>query len=116
MQSSTLVVAALYSIAPYRYLLVVQLVRISKFHNANISNGMSPSIFINLPNGEPSPDEKRKLYNDLVNSFTGETNAGRIFLTFSEGNDLAPQVQTVPSANDAYYVVLEQRITSRSSA
>lgn len=88
-------------------------VRISKFHNANISNGMSPSIFINLPNGEPSPDEKRKLYNDLVHSFTGETNAGRIFLTFSEGNDLAPQVQTVPSANDAYYVVLEQRITSR---
>lgn len=88
--------------------------RISKFHNANISNGMSPSIFINMPNGEPeSPEEQRKLYEGILDSFTGENNAGRVFLSFSEGQELAPQVTTVPSANDSYYVVLEERISSR---
>jgi len=87
--------------------------RISKFHNANISNGMSPSIFINMPNGEPTPEEQRDLYRGIVDSFTGENNAGRVFLSFSDGAELAPQVTTVPSANDSYYVVLEERISSR---
>lgn len=87
--------------------------RISKYHNANISNGMSGGIFINLPNGEPTPDEQRALYKDLTKSFTGEDNAGRLFLSFSEGAELAPQIQTITSANDDYYTTLETRISSR---
>lgn len=87
--------------------------RVSKFHNANISNGMSPGLFINLPNGEPSDEEKRMLYRDLTDTFSGEENAGRMFLTFSEGSDLSPQITTIPSANDTYYITLEERISSR---
>ncbi len=87
--------------------------RISRFHNANISNGMSPSIFVNLPNGTPTPEEQKTIYRGIVDSFTGENNAGRVFLSFSDGTENAPQVQTVPSANDDYYVVLEERISSR---
>jgi capsid portal protein len=87
--------------------------RISRFHNANISNGMSPSLLINLPNGVPSPEEQRILHRDLNNSFSGENNAGRVFLTFSDGADRAPQLTPVQSANDSYYVVLEERISSR---
>lgn len=87
--------------------------RISRFHNANISNGMSPSLFINMPNGLPSPDEQRTLYRDLVDSFSSENNAGRVFLSFSDGSEKAPQVTTVDSPNDDYYIVLEERITSR---
>jgi len=87
--------------------------RISRFHNANISNGMSPSLLINLPNGVPTPDEQRQLHRDLNESFSGENNAGRVFLTFSDGADRAPQLTPVQSANDSYYVVLEERISSR---
>ena len=87
--------------------------RIAKFHNANISNGMSPSLMINLPNGTPTPDEQRQIHRDLTDSFSGENNAGRVFLTFSDGADRAPQLTPVQSANDDYYVVLEERITSR---
>ncbi len=90
--------------------------RISRFHNANISNGMSPSLFINMPNGLPSPDEQRTLYRDLVDSFSSENNAGRVFLSFSDGSEKAPQVTTVDSPNDDYYIVLEERITSRISS
>lgn len=87
--------------------------RISRFHNANISNGMSPSLLINLPNGVPSPEEQRVLHRELNRSFSGENNAGRVFLTFSDGADRAPQLTPVQSANDSYYVVLEERISSR---
>lgn len=87
--------------------------RISRFHNANISNGMSPSLLINLPNGVPTPEEQRKLHQDLNESFSGENNAGRVFLTFSDGADRAPQLTPVESANDSYYIVLEERIASR---
>lgn len=87
--------------------------RVSVFHNANISNGMSPGLFINFPNGEPTLDERNKLYKDLTNTFAGEKNAGRVFVTFSEGSELKPEVTTIDSANDDYYIVLEQRISSR---
>lgn len=87
--------------------------RISRFHNANISNGMSPSIFINMPNGDPTPEEQKALYRGIVDSFTGENNAGRVFLSFSDGAERAPQITTIPSANDDYYVILEERISSR---
>lgn len=87
--------------------------RISRFHNANISNGMSPGLFINLPGGDPSPDEKRKLYNDLVETFSSEENAGKLFLSFSEGKELSPEIQTIQGANDDYYITLEERISSR---
>ena len=87
--------------------------RIARFHNANISNGMSPSLLINLPNGTPTPDEQRRIHQDLNDSFSGENNAGRVFLTFSDGADRAPQLTPVQSANDSYYVVLEERISSR---
>lgn len=87
--------------------------RISRFHNANISNGLTPSLVINMPNGEPEDADKRRLYNDLNASFSGEDNAGRLFLTFSEGPELAPQIQIIDAANDDYYIILEERITSR---
>jgi len=87
--------------------------RISIFHNANISNGMSPGLFVNLPNGLAAPEERQMIYDDLVRSFSSESNAGKMFLSFSDGPDRAPQVTTIDSANDDYYIVLEQRIASR---
>lgn len=87
--------------------------RISRYHNSNISLGFAGGVLINLPAGEPTPDEQRAIYRDLVKSFTGEDNAGRLFLSFSEGADLAPQIQTIESGNDDYYTTLETRISSR---
>ena len=87
--------------------------RISVFHNANISNGMSPGLFVNLPNGMANPEERQMIYRDLERAFSGAENAGKLFLSFSDGPDRAPQVQTIDSANDDYYIVLEQRISSR---
>jgi hypothetical protein len=86
--------------------------RVSRFHNANISNGLAPSMFVQFRNGIPSPEERRDIYNEIEDTFTGEENAGRFFLAFSEpGKEL--EVTPIENANDDYYITLEQRITSR---
>lgn len=86
--------------------------RISRFHNANISNGLAPSMFVQFRNGIPTPEERRDIYGEIQDTFTGEDQAGRFFLAFSEpGKEL--EVTPIENANDDYYVLLEQRITSR---
>jgi hypothetical protein len=86
--------------------------RISRFHNANISNGLAPSMFVQFRNGIPTPEERRDIYGEIQDTFTGEDQAGRFFLAFSEpGKEL--EVTPIENANDDYYVTLEARITSR---
>lgn len=87
--------------------------RISIFHASHIDNGMFPGIFINLPNGMANDEERRAIYRDLERSFSGAENSGKLFLSFSDGPDRAPQVTTVPAANDDYLILLDQRISAR---
>jgi len=86
--------------------------RIGRFHNANISNGLAPSMFIKFRNGIPSPEERKVVYNEIDEVFAGESNAGRFFLSFSDA-DNAMEVQTLENVNDDYYLALDERITSR---
>ena len=86
--------------------------RVSRFHNANISNGLAPSMFVQFRNGVPTPEERRDIYREIEETFSGEDNAGRFFLAFSEpGKEL--QVTPIENANDDYYITLEERISSR---
>lgn len=86
--------------------------RISRFHNANISQGLAPSLAINFRNGIPSPEERQSILRDIEETFSGEMNAGRFFLLFSEAGKEA-QIQPISAENDQYYITLEERITSR---
>jgi capsid portal protein len=86
--------------------------RVSRFHNANIQNGVSPSMFIQFRNGVPTPDERKEVYKEIDKTFSGEENAGRFFLSFCEpGKEM--EVTPIESANDSYYVLLDERISSR---
>ena len=86
--------------------------RVSKFHNANISNGLAPSMFVQFRNGIPTPEERREIYQEIDDTFSGVENAGRFFLAFSEpGKEM--EVTPVENANDDYYITLEARISSR---
>lgn len=86
--------------------------RISRFHNANISNGLAPSLAINFRNGVPTEDEKQIIYREIQDCYSGEHNAGRFFLMFSEPGREA-EITPIESANDTYYTTLEERVTSR---
>jgi len=86
--------------------------RISRFHNANISNGLAPSMSIVFKNGIPTDEEKVEIYRDIENSFSGEANAGKFFILFAEpGRE--PEVKPIENANDNYYTTLEERVSSR---
>ena len=86
--------------------------RISRFHNQNLKQGLSPSMMIQFRSGIPTPEERRAIYREIDETFSSEQNAGRFFLSFSRpGEEM--QVTPIESANDDYYVTLEQRITSR---
>ena len=86
--------------------------QISRFHANNIANGLAPSMILKFRNGVPSPEERREVYKEIERTFTGTENAGRFFLTFSEpGKEM--EVTPIDSANDDYYLLLEERVSSR---
>ena len=86
--------------------------QVSRFHANNIANGLAPSMFVKFRNGVPSPEERRDVYKEIEKTFTGTENAGRFFLSFSEpGKEM--EVTPIDSANDDYYLLLEERISSR---
>ena len=86
--------------------------KVSRLHVNNISNGLAPSLFISFKNGIPTPEARRDVYKEIEETFAGEENAGRFFLSFSDANT-APEVTPIDAANDDYYLTLDQRITSR---
>lgn len=85
--------------------------RISKYHNANLSQGMFPGLFITLTNGSVNPEERQMIYRDLERAFSGEENAGKLFLSFVDSPDRKPVIETIDQVNDDYYIVLSDRIT-----
>jgi hypothetical protein len=87
-------------------------IRISKFHNSNISNGLAPGMILNMRSGFVEPEQEQQLYRTITETFTGEENSGRFFLNICDaGKEL--QVETIENSNDSYYLTLEERVTSR---
>ena len=86
--------------------------KVSRFHVNNITNGLAPSLFISMKNGIPTPEARRDVYKEIEDTFAGEENAGRFFLSFSDA-DTAPEVTPISAENDDYYLLLEERISSR---
>jgi len=88
-------------------------VSISSFHYYNLQNGLSPSLFIQFMDGMPSPEERQDIYQEIASSWAGVSNVGKFFLSFATDQDHKAEITPIDSANDEYYITLEQRITSR---
>lgn len=84
--------------------------KISRFHVNNISNGLAPSLFISMRQGIPTPENRREVYKEIEETFAGEENAGRFFLSFSDP-DNAPEVTPIEAANDDYMLQLSDHIS-----
>jgi len=88
-------------------------IEVSTLHLSNLANGLNPSLWINFNNGSPDPEQMRDVYESIASGFSGVENTGKFFATFSDSKEMAPEVIPIESANDDYYLNLEQRITSR---
>jgi hypothetical protein len=69
-------------------------------------------MVINFRNGVPTNEERQIIYKEIEDSFSGEYNAGKYMLLFSEPGKEA-QITPIESSNDSYYTTLETRISSR---
>lgn len=63
----------------------------------NICNNLQPSLFVSLNNGVPPPEEREQIFNNMTAKYGSSNNAGKLFLTFSESKDQAPEVTQISS-------------------
>lgn len=80
------------------------------FHKRNLATNLMPSLSIALV-GDPTPEEKEEIYNDLVQSYMGKT-GHKLMLSFSNSADERPIIETISNnGNDAYYLEVLQMAT-----
>jgi hypothetical protein len=68
---------------------------------------------VNFSNGIPSAEERFQIEQSLTDKFTGQNNAGKFILTFSDDKTRTPEVQAItPSDLDKQYLALQELLTS----
>jgi hypothetical protein len=86
--------------------------RVSEFHLNNISSGFSGSFMVNFSNGVPTQEERLQIEQSLTEKFTGQNNAGKFVLTFSDDKTRTPEIQAIsPSDLDKQYLALQELLT-----
>ena len=87
--------------------------RVSEYHLNAISSGFSGSFMINFSNGVPTQEERFQIEQSLTDKFTGQNNAGKFVLTFSDDNTRTPTVQPISTSDlDKQYLALQELLTS----
>ena len=83
--------------------------RVAEFHLNNISNGFSGSFMLNFANGVPTQEERFQIEQSLAAKFTGQENAGKFILTFSDDKTRTPEITAIsPSDLDKQYLALQE--------
>jgi len=86
--------------------------RVSEFHLNNISSGFSGSFMISFANGIPTAEERMQIERSLTEKFTGETNAGKFILTFSDDKTRVPEITAItPDSLDKQFLALQELLT-----
>lgn len=88
--------------------------QIAIYHNANLRNGMSPSFAIHFKNGIPPKEKRAEMRREIEGQMTSPYNAGKFFMTFSDGGDTAPDF-TPFELSDAHnqYQYLSEESTNK---
>ena len=83
--------------------------RVAEFHLHNISNGFAGSFMISFANGVPTQEERFQIEQSLADKFSGEKNAGKFVLTFSDDKTRTPEITAIsPSDLDKQYLALQE--------
>ena len=86
---------------------------VSEFHLSNIKNGFAGSYFINFNNGVPTREERIQVERQIIDKFSGASNAGKVLLTFSDSKDREPTITPISVSNaDKQYLALQELLTS----
>lgn len=86
---------------------------ISVFHLNQIKQSYTPSMLINFSTGIPSPDEMNETYKEFERNFKGSQNSGKVFLTYSEGREQAPEILPINlNDSDERFTLLAEQLTT----
>jgi hypothetical protein len=86
-------------------------IEIFNWHFNNIVNGLSPSLFVALNNGVPDPEQREEIYNTMVAKYAGSNVSGKLFLTFADGKEQAPEITPIQNnGSDKLWVELNAMV------
>lgn len=84
---------------------------IYNFWHTNIVNGLNPSLWVSLNSGIPDPDTRENIYQTLSSKYSGSNSAGKLFLTFAESKDQAPEVTAIqPNGSDKLFIEMNDAV------
>jgi hypothetical protein len=85
-------------------------VEVFNWHYNNIINGLSPSLFVSLM-GVPAPEQREEIYKNMMSKYGGSNQAGKLFLTFSDSRDMAPEITPIASnSSDKMWMELNDMV------
>jgi len=84
------------------------------FYRSLMENGFNPSVVVRFFRKPSSLEERDEVVRGLKQSFGGVKNSGKAIVMFSDGKELAPEVEPIQTANlDKQYTVLAEQIQSK---
>lgn len=70
-------------------------IEIGNYHINNIKNGLAPSMLINFNNGQPPAEVKDMIEAQIMNKFSGSSNAGKFILSFNDNVETKADITPV---------------------
>lgn len=88
--------------------------QVGLYYKSLIENGFNPSIIVKFYKKPQSQDEKKEVIRGLDMSYGGVKNAGKRMVIFSDGKELAPDIEPIDVQNvDKQFTVISDQITQK---
>lgn len=85
--------------------------QIGKFHINQVRQGFSPSFILNFGTGIPTQDEQNMFFREFQRNYKGTDGAGKIIITYSEGQDQAPTLTPIQlNDSDDRFIMLQEMV------
>jgi len=91
-----------YAYGAPQYLSVINDIKLNHeitiYNLANLVNGANPSLWVHFADGQPqTEEEERALLRRLEERYEGSTNAGKMIVSFSDGQEGKPEITQISS-------------------
>jgi hypothetical protein len=84
------------------------------YYKSLIENGFNPSILVKFYRKPKNKEERDAIVNGLKKSYGGVKNSGKAMVVFSDGKELAPDIEPINAQNvDKQFTVIADQITTK---
>jgi hypothetical protein len=84
---------------------------ISRFHLSNLTNGLSPSLLIQMNQGVPPEEQRREIKKRIEDTLTGTFNAGKFLLLFNDTKENEASIEPLQVNDlDKQFTILNEQV------